>query len=79
MKLLGLRHQRELRCWAVVDLARAAGVTWATAALADDGSEVSPGTARKLLAALEASPPSETAIHLVNGGAEPELLEMQSA
>ncbi len=79
MKLLGLRHQRELRCWAVVDLARAAGVTWATAALADDGSEVSPGTARKLLAALEANPPSETAIHLVRGGPQSDLLERQSA
>jgi hypothetical protein len=79
MKLPGLKRERELRCWAVVDLARAAGVTWATAALADDGSEVSPGTARKLLAALEASPPSATAIHLLSGSVEPELLERQSA
>jgi hypothetical protein len=79
VKLPGLRQQRELRCWAVVDLARAAGVTWATAALADDGSEVSPGTARKLLAALEANPPSPTAVHLLSGAAAPELLERQSA
>lgn len=76
MKLPGLRSQRELRCWSVADLARAAGCTWPTAAQADMGGEVSPGTARKILLALEASPPSPTAMALLSGeeGA-PEVVE----
>lgn len=66
MRLPGLRSQRELRCWSVADLARAAGCTWPTAAQADDGGDVSPGTARKILLALEASPPSPTAMALLS-------------
>lgn len=65
VKLPGLRHQRELRCWTVADLARAAGVTWATAELADDRGDVSPRTAHKLLEALEANPPSPVAFQLL--------------
>lgn len=65
MKLLGLRSQRELRCWSVADLARVAGCTWPTAAHADGGGEVSAATARKMLLALEASPPSRTAMALM--------------
>ncbi len=55
---------RELRDWTVADLARAAAVTWPTAALADRGGEVSLATARKILAALEANPPSITALSM---------------
>jgi hypothetical protein len=58
-----------MRCWTVADLARAAELTWPTAALADRGGEVSPTTIRKILAALEASPPSEMATRLL-GSAE---------
>jgi hypothetical protein len=65
MKVPGLKRQRELRCWAIADVARAAGITWATAAVADGGHAISPATARKILAALEANPPSATAFHLV--------------
>jgi hypothetical protein len=67
VKLPGLRSQRELRCWAVSDLARAAGLTWPTAAVADAGGEISATTARKILRALEASPPSEIAVRLFAG------------
>lgn len=65
MRLPGLRHQRELRCWSVADLARAAGLTWPTAAQADAGEDVSAATARKIHDALEASPPSDTAKRLL--------------
>jgi hypothetical protein len=59
-----------LRCWTVADLARAADLTWPTAALADRGGEVSPTTVRKILAALEANPPSEIAMHLFGSAEE---------
>jgi transcriptional regulator with XRE-family HTH domain len=64
MRLPGLKRQRELRCWSISDLARYAGVTRPTAAQADAGQEVSSGTARKVLRALEANPLSETAREL---------------
>ena len=64
VRLPGLRQQRELRCWSITDLARYAGLTRPTAAQADAGEEVSPGTARKILQALEANPLTETAIKL---------------
>lgn len=69
MRMPGLRQQRELRCWTVAELARRAGVKWPTAAMADSGEEVSPVTARKILLALEASPPSEIALRLFGAGA----------
>jgi hypothetical protein len=68
MRMPGLRQQRELRCWTVAELARRAGVKWPTAAAADDGVEVSAETARKILLALKASPPSEIAVLLFAGG-----------
>src|SRR5262245_13840348 len=64
MRMPGLRQQRELRCWSVAELARRSGVKWPTAAMADAGEEVSPDTARKILLALEACPPSEIALRL---------------
>jgi hypothetical protein len=64
-RLPGLRRQRELRYWSIADVARASGLSWPTAAQADAGEEVSLATARKILAALEASPPSETALRLM--------------
>jgi hypothetical protein len=68
MKMPGLREQRELRCWTVAELARRAGVKWPTAATADAGEEVSVETARKILLALEACPPSEIASRLFRVG-----------
>ncbi|PZR85393.1 MAG: hypothetical protein DLM67_25785 [Candidatus Nephthysia bennettiae] len=50
----------------MVDLARAAGVSWETAAQADNTADVSPMTARKILLALEANPPSATAVALID-------------
>jgi hypothetical protein len=64
MRLKGLRQQRELRCWSLADLARATGLTWPTVAQADAGAEVSAATARKIRDALEANPPSATALHM---------------
>lgn len=68
----GLRQQRELRCWTVAELARRAGVTWPTAAVADDGEGVSHETAQKILSALEECPPSEIAASLFRDGRLPQ-------
>jgi hypothetical protein len=69
VRLPGLPRQCELRCWTVADLARAAGVAWATAAAAHGGGDISKLTAKKILAALEASPASATAVELLQPGA----------
>lgn len=61
MTLPGLKQERELRCWSITDLALVSGLTRQTVALADAGHAVLVGTARKILLALEASPPSDTA------------------
>lgn len=65
LRLPGLRAERELRCWSVVDLCKATGLTWPTVAHADAGGEVSAATARTILGALEAHPVSETARRLL--------------
>lgn len=79
MTLPGLRRQCELRCWTVADLSRATGIAWSTAAHAHSGGDVSPMTAKKILAALEANAPSETALELLCQPAEPTTASTRSA
>ena len=73
----GLRQQRELRCWTVAELGRRSGVKWPTAAAADAGEEVSAETARKILLALEACPPSEIAVRLFSEGITPDAVDSE--
>ncbi len=75
----GLRQQRELRCWTVAELGRRSGVKWPTAAAADAGEEVSPDTARKILLALEACPPSEIAVRLFSEGITPDAADSETS
>jgi hypothetical protein len=71
VRLPGLQRQCELRFWTIAGLARAAGVTWTAVSIAHDGGDVSKPTARKIEAALAASPPSRTALDLLGAGLLP--------
>lgn len=67
-RLPGFRRERQLRFWSVSDVCQRTGLSWATVQNADDGGEINFGTARKLVAALEASPPTETMRSLAEAG-----------
>jgi len=69
VRMPGLRPQRVLRCWTIAELSRRSGVKWPTANTADAGDEVSVETARKIMRALEACPPSAIASRLFQVGA----------
>ena len=68
VRLPGLHAELEARFWTIADLVRASGLTWSTVYNAERGEAVSPATAKKIEAALEASPPSSTALRLLNDG-----------
>lgn len=65
--LPGLPGELEKRFWTTADLARVSGLTWATVYKAEQGEPISAATAKKIEQALEAIPPSATALSLLNG------------